>query len=154
MQIKKHSIKIHTNIDYQAIKFKKIKKKFRNVIKMKEKIKKTSSIICSPETCPVTFTISIIGGRWKPIILYLISENITRFGEMQRAMPLITKTMLTQELRDLEKNGIIHREVFAEVPPRVEYSLTDWGQKSLLVMQAMGEWGNDFRSKGNANKNV
>ncbi|KOY87997.1 hypothetical protein AD998_00700 [bacterium 336/3] len=103
--------------------------------------------VCSPETCPVTYTTSIIGGRWKPIIIYLISEGICRFGDMQRSMPLITKTMLTQELRDLERNGIIHRQVFAEIPPRVEYSLTDWGKKTLPVLQAMAVWGNEFRAK-------
>ncbi|MCU0436920.1 MAG: helix-turn-helix transcriptional regulator [Raineya sp.] len=113
----------------------------------KEKTKKIATFVCSPESCPVTYATSIIGGRWKPIIIYLISEGICRFGDMQRSMPLITKTMLTQELRDLERNGIIHRQVFAEIPPRVEYSLTDWGKKTLPVLQAMAVWGNEFRAK-------
>ena len=112
---------------------------------IKEKAKKTASLVCSPATCPVTFATSVIGGSWKPIIIYLISQGICRFGDMQRSIPLITKTMLTQCLRDLEKNGIIHREVFAEVPPRVEYSLSEWGKNALPVLQAMATWGNEYR---------
>lgn len=107
--------------------------------------KKVATVVCSPETCPVTFATGLIGGRWKPIIIYLISQGICRFGEMQRSMPLISKTMLTQELRDLEKNGIIHREVFAEIPPRVEYSLTEWGNNALPILQSMAAWGNHYR---------
>jgi len=101
--------------------------------------------ILSSESCPVTFTCNVIGGRWKPLIIYMISLGITRFGEMQRTLPEISKTMLTQELRDLEKNGIIDRKIFAEIPPRVEYSLTEWGKATLPIMQAMAKWGTDYR---------
>ncbi|MCU0446427.1 MAG: helix-turn-helix transcriptional regulator [Microscillaceae bacterium] len=102
-------------------------------------------IILSSETCPVTFTTHLIGGRWKPLIIFMISLGINRFGEMQRALPEISKTMLTQELRDLEKNSIIDREIFAEIPPRVEYSLTAWGKATLPILQAMAEWGQNYR---------
>jgi DNA-binding HxlR family transcriptional regulator len=127
-----------------------IEQKIKKVSRL-ERTLKTAKFICSPETCPVTFTSNIIGGRWKPIIIYLISSGICRFGEMQRSMPLITKTMLTQELRDLEKNGIIHREIFAEIPPRVEYSLTNWGLQTLPIMQAMANWGNSYKESINEN---
>jgi DNA-binding HxlR family transcriptional regulator len=104
-------------------------------------------LVLSSESCPVTFTSLMIGGRWKPLIIYMISLGVNRFGEMQRTLPEISKTMLTQELRDLEKNGIINRKIFAEIPPRVEYSLTPWGEAALPIMQAMATWGNDYRAK-------
>lgn len=103
--------------------------------------------VCSPETCPVTFTTSLIGGRWKPLIIFVISQGVNRFGEMQRTLPEISKTMLTQELRDLEKNGIIDRKIFAEIPPRVEYSLTEMGKAALPIMEAMAVWGSNYRQR-------
>ncbi len=92
--------------------------------------------------CPVTFCMSMIGGKWKLLIIWVLYNDITRFGEMRRKMPGITKQMLTKQLRELEKDGIIHREVFAEIPPRVEYSLTEFGQSLLPVVFAMRDWGN------------
>lgn len=101
----------------------------------------------SETRCPVTLTSGIIGGKWKPVIIYNISRGVNRFGEMQRAMPGISKKMLTQELRDLEHNGILNRKIFAEIPPRVEYSLTDRGQETLPILQAMADWGLKFMEK-------
>ncbi len=106
--------------------------------------------VLSSDSCPVTFTSGIIGGRWKPLIIYMISLGVNRFGEMQRALPEISKTMLTQELRDLEKNDIIARKIFAEIPPRVEYSLTVWGEATLPILQAMAKWGTDYRTQKNS----
>ena len=83
----------------------------------------------------------VIGGKWKPIILFCICHDVNRFGAMQRAIPAVTKQMLTQQLRELEADGLIHREVFAVVPPRVEYSLTDKGHSLLPVIDAMRAWG-------------
>jgi DNA-binding HxlR family transcriptional regulator len=91
--------------------------------------------------CPVTLTNLIIGGKWKPVIIHNVSRGINRFGEMQRAMPGVSKKMLTQELRDLERNGILNRKIFAQIPPRVEYSLTDRGLAALPILQSMAEWG-------------
>ncbi len=105
------------------------------------------NFICSVEQCPVTLTTAIIGGRWKPLIIFMISEGVNRFGKMQRTLPSISKKMLTQELRNLEEHGIIHRKVYAEVPPRVEYSLTAWGEAALPILKAMAAWGNQFRHK-------
>lgn len=103
------------------------------------------TIVLSQETCPVTLTLSILGGHWKGLILYAIYLGVHRFGELQRTIPEISKKMLTQELRDLEKNGLIHREIFAEIPPRVEYTLTELGTSSFPIFQAMITWGNHYR---------
>jgi DNA-binding HxlR family transcriptional regulator len=111
-----------------------------------KKEKKVSNFVLTCETCPVTLTTEIIGGRWKHLIIFCISSGITRFGEMQRTLPHISKKMLTQELRDLEKNGIINRKIFAEIPPRVEYSLTDWGMATLPILNAMAAWGMQYRA--------
>ncbi|MEL6169006.1 MAG: helix-turn-helix domain-containing protein [Pseudomonadota bacterium] len=91
--------------------------------------------------CPVTQCLRVIGGKWKPVILFCVAGGVDRFGAMGRAIPGITKQMLTQQLRELEGDGVLHREVFAEVPPRVEYSLTERGQSLLPVIKAMEQWG-------------
>ena len=91
--------------------------------------------------CPVTRTLSVIGGKWKPVILFCVTNGVNRFGAMQRAIPAVTKQMLTQQLRELEADGILHREIFPEVPPRVEYSLTARGETLLPVIDAMRAWG-------------
>ena len=93
------------------------------------------------EQCPVSVTVNIIGGKWKPIILYLISHDINRFGEMIGMIHGISKKMLTQQLRELEKDGIIERSVFPEAPPRVEYSITEKGWTLRPIILAMREWG-------------
>jgi len=93
------------------------------------------------DRCPVTHCLSLIGGKWKPVILFCIDGGIARFGAMQRAIPAVTKQMLTQQLRELEADGLIHRQVHAEVPPRVEYSLTGRGRSILPVIAAMRDWG-------------
>ena len=79
----------------------------------------------NPNACSLVHTMNIIGNKWKPIILYLISHDVNRFGEMLRMIDGISKKMLTKQLRELEADGLINRKVFAEVPPRVEYSLTE-----------------------------
>jgi DNA-binding HxlR family transcriptional regulator len=93
------------------------------------------------EKCPVSATIRIIGGKWKPIILYLISHEINRFGEMHGMIESISKKMLTDQLRELERDGIIERHVFAEIPPRVEYSITEKGLTLRPIILSMREWG-------------
>ena len=91
--------------------------------------------------CPVEATLEIIGGKWKGVILYHLLERTYRFGELKRAMPGITQRMLTKQLRELETDGIVHRKVYAEVPPKVEYSLTAVGESLRDVMMMMREWG-------------
>ena len=94
--------------------------------------------------CPVTYCLLIIGGKWKPIILYLLSNGVNRFGVLRRAIVGISKQMLTKQLRELEADGVIDRKVFAEVPPRVEYSLTEKGESLLPVIAAMKTWGEPY----------
>jgi DNA-binding HxlR family transcriptional regulator len=94
--------------------------------------------------CPVSATIQIIGGKWKVVILYLISYKISRFTEIHRLIEGISKKMLAEQLRDLERDGIILRTVFAEVPPRVEYSMTEKGLTLRPIIFAMRDWGMEF----------
>ena len=91
--------------------------------------------------CPVTFTMSKIGGKWKPIILYLIDMGENRFGKLQRAIEGISKQMLTKQLRELEVDGILHREIFAQIPPKVVYSITEKGRSLFPIINAMKNWG-------------
>jgi DNA-binding HxlR family transcriptional regulator len=91
--------------------------------------------------CPVTYTMSMIGGKWKPIILYLISKGANRFGILQRGIDGISKQMLTKQLRELENDGILDRIIFAEIPPRVEYTITEKGQSLFPIIDAMRSWG-------------
>ncbi len=100
--------------------------------------------ISSPYRCPVTATMHLIGGKWKIIILWAISNNANRFGLLQRAIPDITKKMLTSELRALEADGLISRKVYAVVPPKVEYSITALGETLGPVLNAMGAWGQRY----------
>lgn len=93
------------------------------------------------QECPVTFTMSKIGGKWKPIILYLISKGANRFGILQRGIKGISKQMLTKQLRELEADGILTRKIYAEIPPRVEYFFTDLGDSLMTVIGSMKTWG-------------
>ena len=92
--------------------------------------------------CPVTATVSIVGGKWKPIILWLLFQEKRRFSQLKKFIPKITQKMLTQQLRELERDGIVHREVYPVVPPQVEYSLTQRGLTLAPILQAMEKWGN------------
>lgn len=91
--------------------------------------------------CPVTRFLRVVGGKWKLLLVMHISEGTNRFGQLQRAIPAISKQMLTTQLRELEADGIIHREVFAVVPPRVDYTLTDLGRSLLPVVGVVRDWG-------------
>lgn len=94
--------------------------------------------------CPVDLTLQIIGGRWKAIVIWNLRENAKRFSELKRILVVINDKMLSQVLRDLEKQGVVHRKVYEIVPPKVEYSLTEEGKKLLPIMQAMSEYGSKF----------
>lgn len=93
------------------------------------------------KNCAVDITVSVVGGRWKVLILQCLFKGTQRFSELSRAIDGITQKMLTQQLRELEADGIVSRQVFATVPTRVEYSLTALGQSLWPVLQAMHEWG-------------
>lgn len=95
-----------------------------------------------PFGCSVEATLSVIGGRWKPVIIFnLLKSDIMRFGELRNAINGITERMLTNQLRELERDKVLARKVYAEVPPRVEYSLTDYGRSLEPIMIAMRDWG-------------
>jgi DNA-binding HxlR family transcriptional regulator len=96
------------------------------------------------EHCPVTTTMEIIGGKWKILILYLISNDINRFGKMSMMLRNISKQMLTSQLRELEEDGVLERKIYAEIPPRVEYFLTAKGQSLLPVITMMKDWGLNY----------
>lgn len=93
------------------------------------------------ENCPVTATMQIMGGKWKLIILHLIDNDINRFGKMSMMLRDISKQMLTTQLRELERDGIVDRVIFPEIPPRVEYSLSEKGKTLLPIIKLMREWG-------------
>ena len=91
--------------------------------------------------CPVEAALDLIGGKWKPVILLHIVEATRRFNELRRLMPNITQRMLTHQLRELEADGLVHREVYPQVPPKVEYSLTGRGETLIPVLTMLREWG-------------
>lgn len=94
--------------------------------------------------CPVGTANMIMQGKWKFAIMNFLLKETLRFGELHRKIPNIRQGYLTQQLRELEKAGIVHREVYKEVPPKVEYSLTEIGQEFLPVTLAMAEWGSKY----------
>ncbi|MBD2492854.1 helix-turn-helix domain-containing protein [Nostoc sp. FACHB-280] len=91
-------------------------------------------------TCEVETTLKVIGGRWKVLIIRELITGVKRFGELQRSLPGITQKMLTQQLREMEEDGIVHRQVYAEIPPKVEYSLTNLGESLKPILYAMHDW--------------
>lgn len=97
-------------------------------------------------TCPVEQTLKAIGGRWKVLILRELFPGVKRFNQLQRSLHGITQKMLTQQLREMEADGLIHRQVYAQVPPKVEYSLTSLGESLKPVLEAMHDWGKNFKS--------
>ncbi|WP_407271623.1 winged helix-turn-helix transcriptional regulator [Radiobacillus sp. PE A8.2] len=95
-----------------------------------------------PELCRVEDALSILVGKWKPIILLnLLKEGTQRFSELKRTMPGITQKMLTKQLRELEEEDIVARVVYPQVPPKVEYSITEYGKSLEPILMAMHEWG-------------
>jgi len=93
--------------------------------------------------CPFTATIALIGGRWKSIILYLLSDHTRRFGEIAARMPSVSRKVLSEQLKELEADGLINRQQFKEIPPRVEYSLTDLGQSLKPILKELAIWGQE-----------
>ncbi|WP_041699409.1 winged helix-turn-helix transcriptional regulator [Thalassoporum mexicanum] len=95
-------------------------------------------------TCPVESTLGAIGGRWKVLILKELFDRTKRFGELHKALHGITQKMLTQQLREMERDGLVNRKVYQQVPPKVEYSLTEMGKTLEPVLESMHRWGIDF----------
>ena len=100
-----------------------------------------------PEECSVRAALDVIGGKWKPVIARYLMLKMRRFGELRKLMPEVTQKMLTQQLRELEHDGIVQRKIYQQVPPKVEYSLTAYGQTLRPVLEALCKWGETHRSK-------
>lgn len=90
--------------------------------------------------CPIAATIDVIGGKWKPIIIWLLIQDTKRFGDLHRSIPGITIKVLSRHLKELETDGIIQRKAYPEVPPRVEYSLTEKGRSLTAIMESLALW--------------
>ena len=97
--------------------------------------------------CPVETTLTLIGNKWKVLILRDLMGGTKRFGELKRSLGNVTQKVLTAQLRDMEENGLVHRKVYAEVPPRVEYSLTDLGKSLEPILTAMKTWGEGYQAQ-------
>jgi DNA-binding HxlR family transcriptional regulator len=97
--------------------------------------------------CPVNLTAEVLGGKWKPLILFHLEGGMRRFGELHRLIPAASKKMLTQKLRELERDEIIRRKIYAQVPPRVEYSLTRHGESLKPILKLMSAWGRKHQAR-------
>ena len=95
--------------------------------------------------CPVEITLALLGNKWKVLILRELFTGTKRFGELSRGVPGISQKMLTQQLRQMEQDNLVKRKIYAEVPPRVEYSLTEIGRSLSPILDAMHKWGTKYR---------
>ena len=96
--------------------------------------------------CPVETTLTLIGDKWKVLILRDLLPGTKRFGELKKSIGSVSQKVLTAQLRDMEENGLVSRKVYAEVPPRVEYTLTELGYSLKPVMDALWNWGEDYKA--------
>lgn len=113
-----------------------------------QEVKNEKKFVFDEESCPVTATMKVLGGKWKPILINAIYLTApARFGELKRSVKGITQSMLTQQLRELEDDGLISRKIYAEIPPKVEYTLTEFGLTLSPIMQSMAKWGEEYRMK-------
>lgn len=100
-----------------------------------------------PEDCPVRAALNVIGGKWKPVIIYYLMDGKLRFGELRSCLPDVTQKMLTQQLRELERDGVLLRKIYPQVPPKVEYILSDFGKTLRPIMRELCKWGKVRESK-------
>jgi DNA-binding HxlR family transcriptional regulator len=111
--------------------------------------------VSANQVCPVSVTQRVLMGKWKLEIIWLINHKVRRFNELQKLMPKISHGVLTQQLRELERDQLIHREIYKEVPPKVEYSLTELGKSFIPVMVRIMEWGVGYiKSTENCNMDI
>ena len=97
------------------------------------------------DKCPLTYAVRITGGKWKPIIIYRLYKGLNRFGILHRSIEGISKNMLTRELREMEANKILTRKIFAEIPPKVEYTLTKKGEGLIPIFDNLVDWAKNFK---------
>lgn len=100
--------------------------------------------------CPVRTTLNVLGGKWKLLILSYLLQGTHRYGELRRLMPEITEKMLIQELREMEQDGIVRRVVYQQVPPKVEYTLTEHGQRVQPLLNSLLDWGQGYLTRASA----
>ena len=100
--------------------------------------------------CPVETTLTLIGDKWKVLILRDLLQGTKRFGELKKSIGNVSQKVLTAQLRAMEENGFVHRQVYAEVPPRVEYSLTDLGRSLKPILDSMWAWGEGYQKQQGA----
>lgn len=104
------------------------------------------NLVFDEKSCPVTATMQVLGGKWKAILINAIYQTSpARFGELKRSVKGITQSMLTQQLRELEEDGIISRKIYAEIPPKVEYTITEFGYTLGPIIQSMANWGVEYK---------
>ena len=104
--------------------------------------------LLNSKNCPVTHAVRLMGRRWKPLVLYYLRPAPLRFGELRRCIPEATQKMLTQTLRELEKDGLVHRKVFPQLPPKVVYSITRYGRTLDPLLIMLCAWGKkDFKRR-------
>ncbi len=101
-----------------------------------------------PDRCPFTATWKVIGGKWKGVLWWRLSMGLGRFSDLKASIPQVSLKVLTEQLRQMERDGVVHRQVYAQVPPRVEYSLTDHGRSLAPVMEVICRWGEGQLSLG------
>lgn len=97
--------------------------------------------------CGLDAAVDVVGGKWKALILWALNDKPRRFGELKRSISGISEKMLIQQLREMETYGLVHREVYHQVPPKVEYSLTDFGQSLNTALLPLGEWGEKYMER-------
>ena len=102
--------------------------------------------------CPVETTLTLIGDKWKVLILRDLMSGTKRFGELKKSIGSVSQKVLTAQLRAMEENGLVHRKVYAEVPPRVEYSLTELGQSLKPILDSMWAWGEGYQKQQGVRK--
>jgi DNA-binding HxlR family transcriptional regulator len=106
------------------------------------------------QICPVECTLDIIGGKWKCVILWHVRGRVRRFSELRRLIPGATQKMITTQLRQLERDGLIERKVYAHVPPKVEYSISAYGRSLSQLLESMCKWGVTHRARTNRGRNA
>ncbi len=99
--------------------------------------------------CGIDVTLALVGGKWKASILWHLAQDTMRFSDLQRQFADTTRKMLTQQLRELEGDGLVHRKVYAQVPPKVEYSLTEQGKSIFPILEMMCDWGSSYLKAAN-----
>lgn len=104
--------------------------------------------------CSVEVALDVVSGKWKGVILFHLLKETKRFNELRRMLPDVTQRMLTLQLRELEEDGVVHREIYHQIPPRVEYSLTEFGRTLEPILLLMRDWGDEYTAKVQAQRSA